>query len=1214
MKGDISADFHAPAKRYSGVRAQQGRVLTDADFNAAMDVVDDAMETLVRTLLCAAGTPDTGFSISAAIPATLPLPDGSTAQTLDFEIAPGAFVLGGRALMMRPGQRFLDQTDWLSMVLDPGDLPPAPVDGRFDLAYLEMIVQPVRAVEDREIQERALGQADTTTRLRPQVRVRVHDDTARECVVAAAGLRAELAGAGGSFSDDRTELLSNARLRMGFAGDGPVTDPCAPRTLAGYLGAENQTLKIMLTEGGGFVWNHDHGEPLYRVQLDGDEVVFLTRPRDPVLYPVPDQVIEILPWDVFLPNAEKAAAPLGHRAVLTGHYDPARGVITYDGSLPADWNLWLSGLDPALDGQDEPQPRFFYARIWRAPEGGGTSQSTNANAMPPQPVDLPGTGVALTFTGTGFPGDYWTAALRPDAPEVIQPWQLERDGGAAPVGPRRFYAPLALLAWTAPAGAAATPEIDDCRNRFRRLCQIKGCCTYHVGDGRTTFGEFNTIQAAVDALPADGGEICLLPGRHDGVVDLSGLRRIVIHGCGPRTVVAAPEGEARPVFDITSAQDITLRDFRISHDGGFAVAGETDALRITLARLGIEVTGGAVALNACDTVTIEDCDISSRVLPAALTADDIPLMAPLIFLRGETLRLERSRLLVDRARNRNRVALGGLVIGGGSSGVVVRDCRIAGGNGNGITLGTAMQRGAQGPVFLVLALIANWLTLDDDGCIKIDPGGTTPPARDPDGTPPPVFESQGPVTRVLIRDNHIRDHGGSGITVGHWFLPPQTDDADFGDILTGDPDALDLVDDIEIEEILIAGNVIEGCMRLDLTSGLPVEAAFNSGFGGIALSTVIDIQIDDNEIRGCGGAGRSSICGIYLRHAERLSITANRIFDNGRPAGPESPLLVGNIGGIVIGHVEGREDGMGQELRQTPAAFIKDNMVVSPEGRALEMIGSGQMMVEGNSFTAHGNNSLGVLLQAYFALARNPTGLAPGTSLTGAGVEGQLRAFIEQLLGATVGILNTGMNPNVVSLLGSFGQINGKGAVDTANAATGRHDMFRLRDDVGRPPPPPPGPVLFNDNQVTFDAVSGASTLALSSISIISYDDVGMQDNHCAVDTVTDFVLVDALVLGLVSVRVQGNRFRETFRIRDGSGGFPISSLLSAASFGFLNATEMNQGTFCFLHFGLKKPRLIDDPQDDTDIPRQILDTNRHIAPDSACAAFRLVSSVVGVD
>ncbi|MEM7522885.1 MAG: DUF6519 domain-containing protein, partial [Pseudomonadota bacterium] len=149
MKGDISADLHAPEKRYSGVRAQQGRVLTDSDFNAAMDVVDDAMETLVRTLVCAAGTPDGGFGISAPVSATATLADGSPQATIDFSIAPGSFVLGGRALTLNAPTTFLGQPDWIAQVLDPSVLPPAPTDGRNDLVYLESILQPVRAVEDR---------------------------------------------------------------------------------------------------------------------------------------------------------------------------------------------------------------------------------------------------------------------------------------------------------------------------------------------------------------------------------------------------------------------------------------------------------------------------------------------------------------------------------------------------------------------------------------------------------------------------------------------------------------------------------------------------------------------------------------------------------------------------------------------------------------------------------------------------------------------------------------------------------------------------------------------------------------------------------------------------------------------------------------------------------------------------------------------------------
>ena len=71
MKGDISADFHAPDKRFSGARAQSGRVLTESDFNVALDVIDSTLEDLVRTLLCAAGSPDSGLKIMSASAVTV---------------------------------------------------------------------------------------------------------------------------------------------------------------------------------------------------------------------------------------------------------------------------------------------------------------------------------------------------------------------------------------------------------------------------------------------------------------------------------------------------------------------------------------------------------------------------------------------------------------------------------------------------------------------------------------------------------------------------------------------------------------------------------------------------------------------------------------------------------------------------------------------------------------------------------------------------------------------------------------------------------------------------------------------------------------------------------------------------------------------------------------------------------------------------------------
>jgi hypothetical protein len=1200
MKGDISADLHIAAKRYSGVRAQQGRVLTDADFNVAMDVVDDALEALVRSLICAAGTPDGGFAVSAPGAATTILADGTAQSTLDFTVAPGSYVLGGRALVSRQAMQFLAQADWLAQVLDPTVLSPAPVDGRVDLVYLESIVQPVRAVEDREIQERALGSADTTTRLRPQLKVRVEPDTVDECVVAMEGLRATLAGTGGTFSEDGTELSSNARLSVSLDGPGPVTDPCAPRRLSGYLGAENQTIRVMLTRPGFFLWAYDHGEPLYRVQIDdaAGEVLFLTPPRDPVLFPGTDQVIEILPWDALLPNGEKAAAPLGHLARLTGAYDPAENRIAYDGSLPAGWQTWLNGLPSALEGRDDVPPRYFYARIWQAPDSGGTEDPVGAG------IALAQTGIRLTFSGDGFAGDYWTLAVRPDAPELVVPWQLLEAGGAAPVGPRRFYAPLALLDWSVPVGGNASAEVDDCRNRFRRLCQIKGCCSYQVGDGRSTFGDFNDIQAAVNALPAEGGEICLLPGLHEGRADLRGRRHITVYGCGRRTVVTSPDALSTPLFRMGGSEDVVLRDFAIRTDAGLAVEGDARLAQGRLQNLDIRVTGTAVSALDVFGLEIQRCMIRSRVLPAALTDADIAALGPLVYLTGLDITVEHSTIEVDRlvreedipeatprdpivtgAVPRNRVALGGLWIGGDSIRTRIRDNLIAGGNGHGITLGSVVQRRPSGRDIRGLRAFTT-MTIDEGGCPQFDPPGSfrIPPAspNDPD---PPRVESEGPLVDLRIERNRIAGQGGSGISVAYWFVAEE-----------GARD--DAFDDIEIEDAVIADNVIQRCMLMELSSALPVEAAFATGFGGIALASAVDLQVENNDIRRCGGVGRTAICGIYVRYGERLHITSNRIYDNGRPATLTDPLLVGNIGGIVLSHVEGREEAFGRGLRQTPALVVRGNSVVSPEGRALEVTGSGQMIVESNALTAHGNNSLGLIVLAFLASATNNP--AAGASLTSPGVQAQFRALMAQFLGSCVAILNSGVNPNLANPLGGI-TANGSSPAIGTPASVGR-------TAAGLGGMPPQGPVMFNDNQVTFDAFTGATTLSLCSVGIVSLDDVAMQDNQCMVDAFDDLVLANALVMGLVSTRVQGNRFREVINLLFLSNEnpsddplLPVSTVLSAMTFGLMNATEMNQGTHCFLRLGPHKPRLRRIPNADVGLP--VLDTNRSLV-DALSAAF----------
>lgn len=1220
MKGDISADFHVAEKRFTGARAQAGRVLTEADFNAAFDAVDDALESLVRTLVCAAGSPDGGLEVTGAAPVTLLAPDGTAVDTYEVTVAPGTFVLGGRANLLDGAIASLSQTEWLSQILDVGQLPPAPQPGRTDLVWVEQSIGAVHAVEDRELQERALP-ADTTTRLRPQIRIRILDDVPGECHLAAHTLNETLRQGGHGIADDRTEILSAARLGVTFTEDGANQDPCAPAAAAGYLGAENHTLRVMLTAPDRFVWAYDHGTPLYRVQIDAanGEVVLLTEPRDPMLYPLPGQIIEILPWDILLPNREKVAARLGHLAELTGTYDPPNRRIAYDGSMPADWQTWLNGLPADLLGEDDTPSRFFYARIWQPPvSGAGPDQQTGTDIV------LPETGVALHFAGTGIAGDYWTVALRPDAPESVHPWNLLIDPAAGelpeapPIGPRRFHAPLALVTWPDPLGS--DPEIHDCRNRFRRLCQIKSCCTFQVGDGQTSFGDFNTIQAAVDALPAEGGQICLLPGTHRGRIDLRGLSDIRITGCGMRShVVIETEADhpGRPGVWLDGSQRISFCDFRITGAGGpvFGAAGRVRELSWSRLTMTAEDSAAVVLLHA-DVAGITECRITAATLSQALTAADLAALLPLIFMAGTDLRIERNHIVAERGRilsevgrlsagvARNRVALGGIQIGGRSRRVRIEDNHIEGGNGHGITLGSLIP-GRRQPGDDIIIRIPPWLTIDEDGCVKVNPGGTIRLPEDDVFGPP---RSAGPVMGLRIRDNDILDHGGCGISVAHWFLPNPAAE-------------IDELDDIEIAEAEIDDNRIHRCMLIDWAQALPLDAAFNSGYGGIALSSVSDLVIDDNEIRACGGGGRSPICGIYLRYAERIRITRNRISENGRLASLRDPLLVGNIGGIVIGHADGVEEGaIGSRVREVPAVVVSGNHVISPEGRALEITGTGAMMVHENSLTAHGNNLGGVLLMLLLQLLDTNASVGGRLTASTADVEEQYRAAVSQIGGSAVWIVNTGINRNLALLAASGGAfLNRKthGGMRATESGGEWHSVSHIGGQGMIAPAAnrnqPGGQVAFNDNMVTFDAQSDAFTLSLCSIAILSLDDVGMHDNHAALDLGRDMVLINALAIGLFSCRVQGNRFRETLRPLRTRINQPLPpTIFSAVTLGLLNATEQNQGDFCFLAIGAKKPRI--RMITENDVERPVLDTNRHTLPDGFCAPFFAASSAFGTD
>ena len=60
MKGDISRDTFQPHKHRHNVRKQQGRVITDADWNEESDIQSYIRETGMHDVIGCCGVPEIG--------------------------------------------------------------------------------------------------------------------------------------------------------------------------------------------------------------------------------------------------------------------------------------------------------------------------------------------------------------------------------------------------------------------------------------------------------------------------------------------------------------------------------------------------------------------------------------------------------------------------------------------------------------------------------------------------------------------------------------------------------------------------------------------------------------------------------------------------------------------------------------------------------------------------------------------------------------------------------------------------------------------------------------------------------------------------------------------------------------------------------------------------------------------------------------------------
>jgi hypothetical protein len=640
------------------------------------------------------------------------------------------------------------------------------------------------------------------------------------------------------------------------------------------------------------------------------------------------------------------------------------------------------------------------------------------------------------------------------------------------------------------------------------------CCTFTVGDGVTSHGRFDSIQAAVEHLPADkGGKICLLPGEYEENVRIVNRHNVTISGCGRRSVIRSA-ASGKPAISIIGGSNITLDSFAVEADAaglGILIHGQsnfynslTDVVGVVLSELSVAaVQQSAVRARFVRDLVVRSCTLTNR--------DQTRYRPQTLVVLGDDVLIERN--LIEGTTSLDAklaqpppgfapgTAAGGIQIEGLSDRVSIINNLIRGGSRNGITLGST------GPEGGIVAGPAD--DPEDKTLPQIDSGDPSQPLN---FIPPPANGSggrivdTGPLSEIRIERNRIYDMGACGIGVER-FSDWRGEDAF-----------------IRVDQLTILGNHIRRCLLRPIAEPATEVAPF-VGYGGISLADVHQLVIYDNLIEGCGFSLNDPVCGIFVLQAEGCDLSRNRIFENGigQAAAATTALKRGYRGGIVIAFAlapMGRSlnmanDPVGFQLPPAPtgepAAKIHGNIVTVPRGRALHLNALGPVSVEDNHFTSRG--------------------IVEGPSILGIP------------LAATVWILNLGFS-NEFYLGQLFFGI-------TSNTAPLRGlDQFAPGRSLAT------GQVLFNDNQVSFDAFDPGASTAFSSVLIITADDLGFQDNHCQSNLLAgDFIATQSLLLGF-STRTNSNRFTEGI----------WNALFSAVTVGWIaNTTTCNQATHCIL-------------------------------------------------
>ncbi len=1195
MSFDTSRFIFDPWNDYSGVVMEQGRLQLDSDWN-------EWLAELARRIQ--AGTLDTLGR--AVYPATTPFA---------FQITVTTDLSGANHVNIGPGRMYVDgllaenhgaqsSAQWDPALAElsgspqpPGTSPTGTIDyeaqpyypnapaigqgalagnGPF-LAYLDVWKRPITYLEDPNLIDAAVN-VDTTARVQTVWQVKL--------AAVPSGATCASVAANPPWPGPSLGQLTNNYAGAGSSG------PCCLTSGTGYTGMENQFYRVEIHQPGipatdntyplkgtgtaTFKWSRDNGSVQTGVtgiqtvtnslNNKAAQLTVLSLGRDQVLGFAPGNWIELIDDDLELDGQHGELHQIDS-------VDFSAKTITLVDMLQTPANF-------PVDGSNQTTPSR-HTRITRWDQSGQIYQTTSTpgqntlwidlgatGATGDIPVPAPGTtlilenGISVTFgpnATTQFNiGDFWNFSARAST-GLIDPLT-----NAYPRGIHHHYASLSIVSFS-------PNSFPDCRTKWPSPGETGcGCCTVTVGDGVDSVGQYTSIQTAINALPAAGGEVCILPGRYYENVFIQGLQDVVIHGCGWQTRVASAAlapGYKPPspssggssattmnaVISIADSQHIELR--------GFAVEAATGEAGILLDGTGALIASPPAASSASKTAqpaatgviyfddvlgvldaTVEDIVLTASTLPALLAKRtgvlkvrairvamaNVQSLFPAVWMSGEEIEFVRNRVGLQTTANLNDwipasvyadlqadAKNAGSSLQEGSDILHPGGIQIAGAADLVRVAENWIQGGLRNGVTL-----GSFTVLDDNGN---DAGYTLGLTV--------ALESEQTEQGTLLSPTSYPGLQGSKIVAGGLLSQISIDRntiANFGLCGIGPVGFFDLstiLEVIAIEDLSITANTIVD------TVGRATDNTLSSflGYGAICLPTVEDLIVRDNVLTNWGLQPGLGVTGIFLLHGETVEISRNQIVDNRDWADASTPDQTGNptetAGAISILMVT--PPTLASDLRGLlalsifepglPALRLEENLVRVSLGQALTVLGFGPFSISDNHFSCGGN--------------------IPGTA-----------ASVLQ----TVTIMNFGV---AIELIAPSAPSNLAG-----QAATG--SVGSVGFNSGPSFVSSSGAVMFTSNYCQLEVREVPQT-SFASVMIISLDHLIFSNNHCwidaNVDTLGSGMTVDAFLLA-GTLNVVSNRFQEAQNAVD----------LSALTIGLLNITSLNISTYCIWPLGAK--------------------------------------------